>query len=80
MTEKEIVAKACDISLEKSAATATLAENNFCSVWPAAKQGLTLLQGIVKNPIAKADIGIVIAAGDAVASQYVSSKPKEVHC
>ena len=44
-------------------------KNRFCEIWPNAKSGLEVLQSIVKNPIAKAAIGIVITAGDAVASR-----------
>jgi hypothetical protein len=63
MTSKEIVANSKDISLEKSTVAS---QGKFCEVWPQAKTGLTLLQNIIKNPIAKAAIGIVIGAGDAV--------------
>lgn len=59
-----IVTKRADISLAKNTATQ---KGKFCKVWPEAKQALTLLQAIIKNPIAKAAIGIVIGAGDAVA-------------
>ena len=45
------------------------AKGTFCEVWPGAKTALELLQGIIKNPIAKGAIGIVIAAGDAVSSK-----------
>ncbi len=48
-----------DVSLEKSAASV-----NFCSAWPAAKVGLELLMGIVKNPIVKASIAMIIKLGD----------------
>ena len=61
-----IKASANDISLASAPATT---KNKFCDVWPGAKQALTLLQSIVKNPIAKGAIGIVIAAGDAVAAR-----------
>ena len=44
-------------------------KNKFCTVWAEVKIGLELLQSILKNPIAKAAIGIVIAAGDAVAKE-----------
>ena len=44
-------------------------KNQFCEIWPGAKTALELLQGIIKNPIAKGAIGIVMAAGDAVASK-----------
>ncbi len=63
---KTITSNAKDISLvmPKDAG-----QNRFCEIWPGAKKALELLQGIVKNPIAKAAIGIVIAAGDAVSSK-----------
>jgi len=65
MDSKEIIKRSGDISLTNVAD----GENQFCSVWPSAKQGLTLLQSIIKNPIAKGAIGVAIAAGDAVAKQ-----------
>jgi hypothetical protein len=40
--------------------------NIFCKDWPTAKSVLQALQSLLKNPIAKAAIGIVIQAGDAV--------------
>jgi len=40
----------------------------FCEGWPGAKTVLQTLQNLLKNPLAKAAIGIVIAAGDAVSS------------
>jgi len=65
-SSKAIKTNAGDISLVSAPAAE---KNKFCDVWPTAKKALTLLQEIVKNPIAKAAIGIVIAAGDAVASR-----------
>jgi len=62
---KTITSNANDISLVQ----VRDAKNTFCEVWPGAKKALELLQGIIKNPIAKGAIGIVIAAGDAVASR-----------
>jgi hypothetical protein len=64
--EKTITGNANDISLVLPKG---VAKNKFCDVWPGAKTALELLQGIIKNPIAKAAIGIVIAAGDAVSSR-----------
>jgi len=63
---KTITANAKDISLLSAPAGS---KNKFCEVWPGAKTALELLQGIIKNPIAKAAVGIVIAAGDAVATK-----------
>lgn len=63
---KNIIENAGDIALETSAAADS---NKFCSVWPSAKAGLEILQSILKDPIAKAAIGIAIAAGDAVAKK-----------
>jgi len=63
---KTITGNAKDISLLPAPAGS---KTTFCEVWPGAKKALELLQGLVKNPIAKAAIGIVIAAGDAVASK-----------
>jgi hypothetical protein len=65
MDTKEIIQNREAISLEGSVE----AKSQICAIWPNVKSGLTLLQGLIKNPIAKAAIGIVIAAGDAVTSQ-----------
>ena len=63
---KSITTNAGDISLLSAPATS---KNRFCEIWPNAKSALVLLQDIIKNPIAKGAIGIVISAGDAVASR-----------
>lgn len=41
--------------------------SKFCKNWPLAKQGLELLLAIVKNPIVKGAIRLIISAGDAIA-------------
>lgn len=53
-----------DISLEGTRD----AQEQFCKIWPSVKTGLQLLVGIVKNPIVKAAIEVVIKGGDAIAS------------
>ena len=63
---KTITTNASDISLGSVAAGD---KSKFCEIWPNAKSALVVLQGLIKNPIAKGAIGIVIAAGDAVASR-----------
>jgi hypothetical protein len=62
MNTNEIMSNRKNISLNVPAA----GQGKFCELWPKAKEGLELLQSIVKNPIAKAAIAVVIAAGDAV--------------
>lgn len=52
------------ISLEGTAD----AQKKFCGAWPEIKAGLFLLQNIVKNPIVKGVINVIVNAGDAVAS------------
>jgi hypothetical protein len=64
MTPKEIIHHYDDITLAKSSEAT---QGKFCEIWPKVKEGLELLQKIIKNPIAKAAVGIVIGAGDAVA-------------
>jgi hypothetical protein len=66
MAVKAIVKNASDITLQPAKKTG---KEKFCDTWPTAKAALGLLQGTVKNPIAKAAIGIVIDAGDAVAKR-----------
>ena len=63
---KTITSNAKDISIVAAPAGS---KGKFCEIWPSAKSALELLQGIIKNPIAKAAVGVVIAAGDAVASK-----------
>lgn len=38
---------------------------SFCQEWPVARKVLSGLATVIPNPLAKAAIGIVIAAGDA---------------
>jgi hypothetical protein len=65
MNNQSIIVNSNSITLENLSAN----QSKFCQVWPSAKEALTFLQNMVKNPIAKAAIGIVIAAGDAVSKQ-----------
>ncbi|MBC7935814.1 MAG: hypothetical protein H7Y86_10735 [Rhizobacter sp.] len=65
LNAKMITENAGDISMVSAAGS----KNKFCDLWPNAKTGLELLQGIIKNPIVKVSIGVIIAAGDAVASR-----------
>lgn len=62
---RAIVTNAADITLDKTSKKAN--NKKFCDAWPTAKVALGLLKETIKNPIAKASIGIVIDAGDAVA-------------
>jgi len=39
---------------------------NFCKLWPAAKTGLEALVTIIKNPIVKGAINLIINAGDSI--------------
>lgn len=61
MNTQAIVDNRADISLNQ-----VENQNQFCTIWPSAKQGLELLQQLIRNPIAKGAISVVIAAGDAV--------------
>jgi hypothetical protein len=65
MNAQEIVSNSKNISLENVAD----GKGEFCKLWPSVKTGLQMLQSLVKNPIAKGAIGIVIAAGDAVSKE-----------
>jgi hypothetical protein len=65
MDSNQIIASSQDITLTG----ATDDKTKFCAAWPNVKAGLTLLQNIIKNPIAKGAIGIVIAAGDAISKE-----------
>lgn len=55
-----------DISTDKKAMAAAGAAG-FCEIWQTGKQALGILQGVLKNPLVKVIVGVVIAAGDAVA-------------
>lgn len=48
-----------NVSLEKSPESV-----NFCAVWPSAKAGLQVLAGIIKDPIAKRILEMIITLGD----------------
>lgn len=41
-------------------------QKKFCQLWPDVKAGLLLFQTIIKNPVVKVVINIIIVAGDAV--------------
>jgi len=62
---QNILTNAENISLDQNSTH----QPRFCQLWPMGKQALEALREVVKNPIAKAAIGIVITAGDAVAGQ-----------
>ena len=65
MDATDIIDNAGDISLDNAAAGSP----RFCELWPGGKQALQALLEVVKNPIAKAAINIVVAAGDAVSGK-----------
>lgn len=60
-----------DVTLDLNATTANgqSAKNIFCNGWPAAKVVLESISAIIKNPIPKLIIGIVIKAGDALSGK-----------
>lgn len=37
---------------------------NFCNYWPAAKTGLQLMEQIIKNPVVKGVIKMLVELGD----------------
>lgn len=41
-------------------------QNAFCAIWETARPAIELLAAIIRNPIAKWVIGLVINVGDAV--------------
>ncbi|MCC8424456.1 hypothetical protein [Mucilaginibacter sp. UR6-11] len=65
MNTKEIIDNRGNISL----VGVDTAKTEFCSIWPNVKSGLEVLQNLLKNPVAKGAVGLVIAAGDAVSKQ-----------
>lgn len=70
MNTKQIIDNNRDITL----VNVDKGKTEFCKIWPQAQEGLNVLEGIIKNPIAKAAIGIVIAAGDAVSKSICSTQ------
>jgi len=66
MSTDEILKKADAISLNAAA----LADNNtFCRMWPAAKQGLEMLEKVLKDPTLVLIIEAIVTTGDAVRSR-----------
>ncbi|HVW97893.1 MAG TPA: hypothetical protein VHA56_18125 [Mucilaginibacter sp.] len=66
METNEILANAGNISLNQAAPSD---HSKLCEIWPKVKEGLQLLSAVIKNPVVKAVISTVIAAGDAVTKQ-----------
>lgn len=60
-----------DISFDDQATTikGKKAKEVFCKGWPSSKIVLEAIVSMVKNPIAKVIIGIVIKAGDALSTK-----------
>jgi hypothetical protein len=48
-------------------------QNAFCGIWETAKPALELLTTIIKNPIVKFVIGLVITVGDRVKEKVCPS-------
>jgi hypothetical protein len=59
----EIADHSNDITLTLPAGAGS---TTFCQMWPGAKQALETLQKMIRNPLAKGAIQIVIEAGDGV--------------
>lgn len=57
------------IDLEATESNGEKAKDVFCDHWGNSKKGLTLVLLIVKNPIVKLVVNIVIAVGDGIASK-----------
>jgi hypothetical protein len=60
ITKKEMK----NISLEEKEINKPKVKETFCEYWPTTKEGLLLFQRVVKNPIVKFIVGIVITVGD----------------
>jgi hypothetical protein len=70
--------KAIQESAQKEEFRALGARENFCKVWPAARQGLEILKDIISvvpgvSIFAKGAIAVVIAAGDAASGALCKS-------
>ena len=71
MNTQDILAHSSHISLDPAAVKKA---NKLCEIWPTVKEGLTLLGGIIKNPVVKITISAVTAAGDAVMDKICAKK------
>ncbi len=60
-----------DVTIDENAKheNGELAKNIFCDGWPATKVTLESVSLLIKNPIVKLIIGIVINAGDALSTK-----------
>jgi hypothetical protein len=67
-SELEKLANFDDITFDTQVQTVTgqSAKNVFCKGWPSTKVVLESIAAMVKNPVVKILIGIVIKAGDAL--------------
>ena len=63
MNTQQISKNVDNISLEQVASDG---QSELCKLWPNVKQGLQLLEALIKNPIVKVSIEAIIAAGDAI--------------
>ncbi|MGZ3873666.1 MAG: hypothetical protein ACXVJD_12160 [Mucilaginibacter sp.] len=43
--------------------------SKLCDIWPTVKEGLEILERLIRNPIVKGIINTVISAGDAIIGQ-----------
>jgi len=70
-TELNQLADFEEISFDANATTVNgqSAKNIFCNGWPSAKVVLESIALIIKNPIVKIVIGIVVKAGDALSTK-----------
>lgn len=64
----ESIDKLEGISINAEAVTGTgqSAKNVFCQSWPVAKTVLEAISNMIKNPMIKVSIGIIIRVGDAM--------------
>jgi len=66
----ENIADFSNVSIDEQARlNGRSAKDIFCSSWPAAKTALEAIRAIVKNPIVKTAVGIIIAAGDGLSNR-----------
>lgn len=62
------------LDLEAQESNGEKAKDVFCDHWGQSKRGLTLVLVIVKNPIVKLIVNIVIAIGDGIESKICGEK------
>lgn len=66
-----------DVNLEAEHEKGKKAKEVFCKAWPATEAGLTAAQAMVKAPLAKLIIGLVLLLGKGLSKMVCVDEPKK---